>query len=371
MNPNPVKTLIVPIPLLMVVGMLLITAALPAQNIGNWTLNNTLTGTGGSFNSVSAISAGSAVPTTAFNGGTEWYGQNGFPTGSSPNLNAYLQFTLTPNSGYEINVSSIVLRMRRSNTGSPAGSGPTQWCLRSSQDGYTTNLMTGSMNHNYSNYTVLLTGFNQLPSAVTFRLYGYSVTVGSGGNNRLVLDNVSAQGVLFILPLKLEAPEAKSDEKGNIDINWKALDVMAGTKFSLQRSSDGNSFETIHTVTEGSDQASRRYTYSDQRIPAALQQVYYRVQAVEPGGASYLSRVITVNRKISAALHIEKIAVRGALLQAFIQTPVSGNYTIAVYSSSGTLLQKQTLYIQAGARSVPVSLQNRSNTLYGDRKSVV
>lgn len=335
-----------------------------AQTIGNWTLNNTLGGTGSALNAVSAISAGPGVSSTSFNGGSEWYGQNGFPAGGSPNATAYLQFTITPNSGYEINIASVVLRIRRSNTGSPAGSGPTQWCLRSSLDGYATNLSAGTMNHNYANYSVPLTGFSMLPGAVTFRLYGYGVTVSSGGNSRFVLDNISIVGSLFVLPLQLLAPEAGAEENGDIKISWKADDVTAGTKFSLQRSTDGSSFTSLYTTTENNNRVSQRYTFTDNTIPGSIQKIYYRVEAGEPNGIKQLSRVVAVKRKISLQLNIEKIAVRGSLMQAIVQTSFRGNYTIAVYSSSGILWHRQQLLLDAGSQSVPVFLHKLSKGMY-------
>lgn len=357
-----VKTLIVRRHLPVICCLLLFGTA-SAQTIGNWTLNNTLGGTGSALNTVSAISAGPGVSSTSFNGSTEWYGQNGFPAGGAPNANAYMQFTITPNSGYEINIASIVLRMRRSNTGSPAGAGPTQWCLRSSLDGYATNLSAGTMTHNYANYSVPLTGFSMLPGAVTFRLFGYGVTVSSGGTSRFVLDNISIVGSLFILPLQLLAPVASAEENGDIQIAWKADDITAGTKFCLQRSTDGSSFTNLYTAIEN-NQVSQRYAFTDNTIPGSIQKLYYRVEAEEPNGTKQLSRVITVNRKISLRLNIEKIAVRGSLMQAIVQTPTRGNYTIAVYSSSGILLHRQQLLLDAGSRSVPFSLQKLSKGTY-------
>ena len=335
-----------------------------AQTIGNWTLNNTLAGTGSALNSVGAISAGPGVSSTSFNGSTEWYGQNGFPAAGLPNPTAYLQFSISPNSGYEINIASVVLRMRRSNTGSPSGSGPTQWCLRSSLDGYAANLAAGAMTHNYANYSVPLTGFSMLPGAVTFRLYGYGVTVSSGGTSRFVLDNISIMGSLFVLRLQIETPGASAEENGDIKINWKADDITAGTIFNLQRSTDGSSFTNVYTTAEINNQVSQRYTFTDKSIPASIQKIYYRVEAEEPGGIKQLSRIITVNRKISLRLNIEKIAVRGSLLQAIVQTPSRGNYTIAVYSTSGTLLHRQQLLLDAGSQSVPVSLQKLSKGMF-------
>lgn len=351
------KDLIVPTRLLIFIGLLLMGTVSSAQTIGNWTLNNTLAGTGSALNSVSAISAGPGIGSTAFNGGTEWYGQNGFPTTASPNATVYLQFSITPNSGFELNIASVTLRMRRSNTGSPSGSGPTQWCLRSSLDGYTANLSAGSMTHNYANYNIVLSGFNGLPTGVTFRLYGYSATVGSGGNSRLVLDNVSITGSLFILPLHLDAPEASADDKGNIAVAWKAYDISAGTSFHLQRSTDGVSFETIYTISESSEKIAQRYTYVDRGVPAGL--VYYRVQ-----GGDQFSRIISVNMKAPARLLIDKIIVRGEMVQANVQAPSNGKYTIAIHAANGMLLHKQDVSMQAGLQSIVIPLKNVSRGIY-------
>jgi hypothetical protein len=195
-------------------------------------------------------------------------------------------------------------------------------------------------------------------------LYGYGVTVSSGGNNRLVLDNVSITGSLFTLPLHLDAPEANADDKGNITLTWKALDVTAGTIFRLQRAADGFSFETVHSITESNDKVSQQYSFTDRSVPATLPTVYYRVQAVEPGGTEHFSRIISVTRKVAARLHIEKITVRGSLLQAIVHIPAKGNYTIALYSSSGMLLQKQVVSYEAGVQSIPVSLQKISKGMF-------
>src|SRR5690606_8107184 len=48
-----------------------------AQVIGNWNFNNTINGTGSIYNSVSSATFSAAVPSTSFNGGTEYYGHNG------------------------------------------------------------------------------------------------------------------------------------------------------------------------------------------------------------------------------------------------------------------------------------------------------
>jgi len=92
--------------------------------------------------------------------------------------NDYMAFTITPNSGYQFSVSSIVVQWQRSGTGNTAIS------LRSSVDGYTTDLdAVKSVVDNTSTQTFTWT-FTQANSAtaVTYRLYSYAeATGGTGG----------------------------------------------------------------------------------------------------------------------------------------------------------------------------------------------
>ena len=92
--------------------------------------------------------------------------------------NDYVEFTITPNSGYQFSVSSIVVQWQRSSTGN------TEIALRSSVDGYTTNLdALKSVVDNTSTQTFTFT-FTQTNSttAVTYRLYSYAeASTGTGG----------------------------------------------------------------------------------------------------------------------------------------------------------------------------------------------
>lgn len=92
--------------------------------------------------------------------------------------NDYVEFTITPNSGYQFSVSSIVIQWQRSGTGN------TQIALRSSLDGYVANLdAVKSVLDNTSTQSFTFT-FAQSNSttAVTYRLYSYAeATSGTGG----------------------------------------------------------------------------------------------------------------------------------------------------------------------------------------------
>ena len=84
----------------------------------------------------STISRGSGL--IASNNGDRFNATN-WATGSIANGisgNNYMEFTITPNVGFQFSVSSIVISLQRS------GTGPSAIVLRNSLDGYSTNLDT-------------------------------------------------------------------------------------------------------------------------------------------------------------------------------------------------------------------------------------
>ncbi|MBE0661483.1 MAG: T9SS type A sorting domain-containing protein [Bacteroidales bacterium] len=126
----------------------------------------------------STISRGAGL-TAAANGGrfnaTNWALTS---IANAVSGNDYMEFTMTPNSGYQFSVSSIYVQWQRSATGNTAIS------LRSSVDSYATDLDAVKSvvdNTNTQNFTWTFTQENS-SSPVTYRLYSYAEALtGSGG----------------------------------------------------------------------------------------------------------------------------------------------------------------------------------------------
>jgi hypothetical protein len=274
----------------------LITIQCFSQNVGNWTFTNTATGTGGAYNSVSAAAFSSGITSTAYNSGVEYFGEGGWPSGGL-STNAYLQFSISPNTGYQLDLSGLILRIRHSTTGTGSGSGPTQWSLRSSLDGYTSDLTSGSLTNSYNNFSVSLSGFLSIYTTVTFRLYGYNAVITSGGLSRLVVDNISIQGIGSVLPLQLTGIQANHNNAKNVTIKWQVANVREGTHFHVRRSVNGTDFTDINIFTEQQTQNNNSYSYIDADLPTGAQQLYYRIEAKEPSGWTLVSWLVSVNNK--------------------------------------------------------------------------
>jgi hypothetical protein len=335
-----------------------------AQTAGNWNFNGTVTGTPGANITVSATTFGSSIVSNAFNGGTEFYGQDGWPTGAL-DPNAYLQFSLTPATSYYLVLNSVTLVIRRSTTGTAAGSGPMQYSLRSSLDGYASNLSTGTLSTSYITFTVPLPAmFQSLSSAVTFRLYGYSSNTSSGGSNRFVYDNISLQGQAIpgVLAIQNILLTAKAVSPGSVGLQWNSTGFDAGTDFVVERSEDGSSFTDIDRV-QSSAAADAQFQYEDASAPSTTT-IYYRILAVRPDGANYLSSIVVVNTGLSQAFQIRGVVAGEASVRAIMKIPESGQYRLCVYSMNGMALLKQVITEQPGDLAMDIPFGNHAHGIY-------
>lgn len=341
-----------------------------AQTAANWNFNSSLSGTPGSHLSSPNANLGSAIPTKTFNGGTEYYGEDGWPTGAI-DLNAYMEFSVSPNTGYYLNLNTVTMIIRRSNTGSPQGAGPNNWTLRSSLDGYASDIATNSMTYNYATFTVPLpAAFQSLTSGVTFRLYGYNTTINTGGNSRFVYDNISIQGQANPTLLAQQSIGLTTRTiSGGVDLQWKSQGFDAGTRYIVERSVDGTAFTAIYQQTPTTiDQTPTTADaingqYADWSIPAVAK-VFYRIAAQQPDGITFYSPIVTAPGKGSAASAIRSVASLGGVLKAQLHLGETGSYQLNIWSTDGKPLYRQTISGQSGDQTADIALSNYSHGVY-------
>lgn len=121
--------------------------------------------------------------------------------GGSIDTNEYLNFSLSADSGYVLNLSSLSFAVAN------AGSAPLpngQWQVRSSLDNYATSLGTFSSNTTTSTFetkSVSLTGsqFQNL-SSIQFRFYLWDLNNSNIGTKALRTDTVTLEGAVVVIP---------------------------------------------------------------------------------------------------------------------------------------------------------------------------
>lgn len=375
-HPSPLKALKV---ITLALTGLLLTAAAEAQTAANWNFNNMLSATAGANITASSASLGSSIVSASFNSGSEYYGQDGWPSGAI-DPNAYFQFSVSPNTGYYLVLNTVTMAIRRSNTGTPDGAGPNNWTLRSSLDGYTSNLGSSSQTDSYVTYTVTLpSAFQALGSGVTFRLYGYNTTINSGGMSRFVADNISIQGqaisgVLAAMRLDLTAKagsSANGSSSANMSANGSAVSLQyqaqgfeAGTTFSIERSADGTNFTTINSLVSYTADGTF-FQYTDAGFPAVAR-LFYRVAAQQPDGTILRSAITVVNMAQTAATAttIRSVVAGGGSVKTQLSIGEAGSYQLSIFSQDGKALYHQVINATAGDQTAQISAGNYPHGVY-------
>jgi hypothetical protein len=330
-----------------------------AQTAANWNFNGNSLNASTASNATSSAAALSATTAGSFNASSEYYGEGGWPAGTiDPTV--YLQFTLSANTGYYLSLNGVTIVIRRSTTGTAAGSGPQQWSLRSSLDNYTTDITSGTLTTSYVSTAVSLpTAFQSIPGSVSFRLYGYNMVITAGGNNRFVFDNVSIQGQALssVLAEQSISLQAKADQQQDkVQLQWNTIGFAAGTQLQIERSVDGTNFSTIdrQQISIATDAA---FQYEDISVPVSSR-IWYRVTATEPDGRIYRSTLVAVEGKAGQAMQIVGIVPQGSgtSVKALLNTPEEGQYQVVLLSLDGKTLSRRLINGGMGRQTMDLDL---------------
>src|SRR4030095_13750831 len=158
---------------------------------------------------------------------------------STINLGEYIEFTVSANSGYVLNLSSISFTHSVSENGSGSGMGLTAWILRSSLNNYATNISSGSANQNTQSPTVNLpAGFSGV-TTVTFRLY---ITLIKEDKTTWEIDDITVNGAAVIPPADPANPTSNAPQCSNPGVTLFATGTPPpGVTWYWQTSASGTS----------------------------------------------------------------------------------------------------------------------------------
>jgi hypothetical protein len=337
---------------------------LMSAQVASWSFNNILTGTGSANSTAGNASLGSTIAAGgAFNGGTVYYGEGNWPAGSI-DLNAYLEFSITPTAGHTLTVSSLVMQIRRSTTGT-AGGGPNTWSLRSNLDGFASDITSGILTMNSTPATTVSLGvaFMNLPSKIIFRLYGYNATVSSGGGlNRFVYDDIQAGGST-VLPITFDYFNVKASNQ-SVDISWKLGGEGNLSSLNIERSSDGKNFELIKQYSRNQLNAETSFDYVDElNNPSGT--YAYRIQMISQDGILTYSSVQTISFDSGKGFQLQGLQSDNSSNVRFrLTTEKPGNYVFSLFNMNGNKVAVKSVQLMAGTQTMQMDNRPLKSGIY-------
>ncbi|MCE7067392.1 hypothetical protein [Dyadobacter sp. CY326] len=258
-----------------------------------WSMDNMLAGVSNHANFVpnDAVLVGGAN-TNALNDG---YGLGGAvvaayvvrPWPIALSNGRYMEFAFSAKS-FKYNISSISLRLRRS------PDGPTQFTIRTSMDGFASDLSASSLVKPNLFYTFSVPAeFNNLSeNTFSFRIYGYSP---SNIHGTLWFDEIIVNGevLAIVLPIDLTYFKASSNE-GKVQLSWETGWEKNSKEFVIERSTDSQTFEAIGTVAANGETDGRTpYAFVDEKPGPGTH--YYRLRMIDLDDRFALSPNVAVS----------------------------------------------------------------------------
>ncbi len=129
---------------------------------------------GGANITFSSLTRGSVSANAGSNSFNSNFWSLGSTFASAQTGNDYIEFTITPSGGFQFSIATFRIRNRRSTTG------PSNVSLRSSLDGFSTDVRAWSPTTADATETFTPSGLTNVTSAVTFRIFGWNATSDAG-----------------------------------------------------------------------------------------------------------------------------------------------------------------------------------------------
>lgn len=242
--------------------------------------SNGYTGASGTFN------IGLAVKTGAFNVATS----------------SYFEFTLTPTTNKSVVLSTIAFGYRATSTG------PQAFTLRSSDDAYVADLVTGTFLNTSvwtfkapNNFSVV----GKTTGPVTFRLYVFNGAGSASANTaNFRIDDLSIYpDAVDVLPVTLTEFAGKASTNG-VKLNWATTSEQNNDYFEVLSSADGSNFAKIGTV-KGAGTSSTTNVYSFTDLNPQSGTTYYQLNQVDLNGNSHAYDPISIKTSLSATASVK------------------------------------------------------------------
>lgn len=140
------------------------------------------------------------------------------------------------------------------------------------------------------------------------------------------------------------------------ELKWTAANETAGRSYDIQRSGDGKTFLTVHTVA-ALDGQTEDYDYVDNLPGSSTGNWFYRLQIHDKGGAVSYSAIKEVSVGTSERVALDSFSVYPNPASNYINVntgAASGTWQADILAINGGLIQRGT-YSESGTVHIPLA----------------
>ena len=145
-------------------------------------------------------------------------------------------------------------------------------------------------------------------------------------------------------------------------LNWKTAAEINNKHFVIERSANGNQYESIGTVAAGTSNGVNSYSFTDAKLKSGTN--FYRLRQVDADGAYKYSKVVIVRlQKGNEAIKVFP-TIATSNINFNLSTVNATNATVSIYDTNGKMLIRSQKSLTAGANQQGVDVSNLRSGAY-------
>lgn len=166
----------------------------------------------------------------------------------------------------------------------------------------------------------------------------------------------------MILPVKFISVKAAQQDK-NVLVKWEIAEESEISKYAIERSTDGISFDKVGEVLSKGNNSSETYQWLD--VAPLINKNYYRIRAIEISGNNILSKIALVNITVDVPeIRVFPNPVQNKQLNLYINAGQRGQYSLMLSDPAGRQLIKQTIDHPGGSLHRVIDVNKIPGGLY-------
>ena len=269
---------------------------------------------------------------------------------------AYFEVTITPSTSYQINVTNVATGTRRTATG------PILYSVRSSLDGFTTDLSTVASGASgvwgLSTFPAFnITGTSN--TAITLRIYGSDGTgAATSGNANWRIDDLKiTYNSLNVLPVTLSSFTGSYANKTSL-LKWTVGNEINISKYAVERSEDGRTFNEIGFVNAT---GNTEYSYTDASATTAIN--FYRLRIVGANEIKYSAVVKILSDAFNLKLNVYPSPAVNSINAEF-SSDNKAMANVQMTDVSGRIVLQKNRLVQQGYNNLNFDITTLNKGMY-------
>ena len=174
-------------------------------------------------------------------------------------------------------------------------------------------------------------------------------------------------GDCLSLPIELVSFSAARDAGGEVvELTWATAQERGSTGFAVERRSDAGNFERVGYVqAAGDSDQALSYSFVDDAAPAG--ELYYRLRMLDLDGTAEHSPtvyVVAAPQRDEKQLEVLGSVRPGGSVNLRLRAGLASDWDLAVYSSAGDELYRQTLPVTRGTTVLELPVDGLTAGVY-------